>query len=126
MGYNLVDLMVGSEGTLGIVTKAVLGLLPAPPARASILATFTDMLDAAKTVRDIVAAGVITATLEFVDNVTINAIEDYLKIGLDRSIGAMLLIEVDGQQGAVDIEAASGKQGMQPKQCLVMQTGDFR
>jgi glycolate oxidase len=106
VGYNLVDLMVGSEGTLGIVTKAVLGLLPAPPARASILATFADMLEAAKTVRDIVAAGVITATLEFVDNVTINAIEDYLKIGLDRSIGAMLLIEVDGQQGAVDIEAA--------------------
>jgi glycolate oxidase len=105
VGYNLVDLMVGSEGTLGIVTKAILGLLPAPPARASILATFTDMLEAAKTVRDIVTAGVITATLEFIDNVTINAIEDYLKIGLDRSIGAMLLIEVDGQQGAVDIEA---------------------
>jgi len=104
-GYNIVDLMVGSEGTLGIVTKAVLGLLPAPADRASMLVTFEQMTQAAQTVRDIVEAGVITATLEFIDNVTINAIEDYLKIGLDRSIGAMLLIEVDGQKGAVDIEA---------------------
>ena len=104
-GYNIVDLIVGSEGTLGIVTKAVLGLLPTPPDRASMLATFAEMTQAAKAVRDIVAAGVITATLEFIDNVTINAIEDYLKIGLDRTTGAMLLIEVDGQKGAVDIEA---------------------
>jgi glycolate oxidase len=104
-GYNLVDLMVGSEGTLGVVTKATLGLLPVPPARASLLALFNHLTEAAKTVRDIVAEGVITATLELVDNVTINAIEDYLKIGLNRNVGAMLLIEVDGQQGSVDIEA---------------------
>ncbi len=104
-GYDLVDLMVGSEGTLGIVTKATLRLLPTPPARASLLALFETMDAAARTVRDIVSGGVITSTLEILDNVTINAIEDYLKIGLDRSIGAMLLIEVDGQQGAVDVEA---------------------
>lgn len=104
-GYNLVDLMVGSEGTLGVVTKATLGLLPVPPARASLLALFNNLTEAAKTVMDIVAEGVITATLELVDNVTINAIEDYLKIGLNRNVGAMLLIEVDGQQGSVDIEA---------------------
>ncbi|MBU4293910.1 MAG: FAD-binding protein [Actinobacteria bacterium] len=104
-GYNLVDLMVGSEGTLGVVSKATLALLPIPPARASLLALFNNLTEAAKTVRDIVAEGVITATLELVDNVTINAIEDYLKIGLNRNVGAMLLIEVDGQQGSVDIEA---------------------
>ncbi|MCL4416139.1 MAG: FAD-binding protein [Actinobacteria bacterium] len=104
-GYNLVDLIVGSEGTLGVVTKATLGLLPVPPARASLLALFNNLTEAAKTVRDIVAEGVITATLELVDNVTINAIEDYLKIGLNRNVGAMLLIEVDGQKGSVDIEA---------------------
>ncbi len=104
-GYNLVDLMCGSEGTLGIITKATLGLLPIPAERSSILAFFKNMTDAAKTVRDIVAEGIITATLEIVDNVTINAIEDFLKIGLDRTVGAMLLIEVDGQKGAVEIEA---------------------
>lgn len=104
-GYNLVDLMVGSEGTLGVITKATLGLLPIPAEKASILATFSNISDAAKTVMDIVSEGVITSTLEIIDNVTINAIEDFLKIGLDRNVGAMLLIEVDGQKGAVDIEA---------------------
>jgi len=104
-GYNIVDLITGSEGTLAIVTRATLGLLPIPKAKASMLATFPDMASAASAVRDIVAAGIITATLEFIDNVTINAIEDYLKIGLDRSTGAMLLIEVDGYEGAVQAEA---------------------
>lgn len=104
-GYNFVDLICGSEGTLGVITKATLGLLPVPADRVSILSFFKDMTDAAKTVRDIVAQGVITATLEIVDKVTINAIEDFLKIGLDRTVGAMLLIEVDGQKGAVEIEA---------------------
>jgi len=104
-GYNMVDLMTGSEGTLAVITKATLSLLPIPPARASLLALFNTIDDAAKTVRDIVAEGVITSTLEILDQVTINAIEDYLGLGLDRNIGAMLLIEVDGQQGAVDAEA---------------------
>jgi glycolate oxidase len=104
-GYNMVDLMSGSEGTLAVITKATLSLLPIPPARASLLALYSTIDDAAKTVRDIVAEGVITSTLEILDQVTINAIEDYLGLGLDRNIGAMLLIEVDGQQGAVDAEA---------------------
>jgi glycolate dehydrogenase FAD-linked subunit len=104
-GYNMVDLMSGSEGTLAVITKATLRLLPEPPARASILALFDTIGDAAKSVRDIVSGGVITSTLEIIDRITINAIEDYLGIGLDRNIGAMLLIEVDGQQGAVDAEA---------------------
>ncbi|MBN1299044.1 MAG: FAD-binding protein [Actinobacteria bacterium] len=116
-GYNLVDLVVGSEGTLAIVTKATLGLLPVPKARASMLANFTDMSLAAGSVRDIVAAGVITATLEFLDNVTINAIEDYLNVGLDRTIGAMLLIEVDGYQGAVDAEAEIVKNVCKKNNC---------
>jgi glycolate oxidase len=104
-GYNMVDLMSGSEGTLAVITKATLSLLPIPPAKASLLALFSTIEDAAKTVRDIVSEGVITSTLELVDQVTINAIEDYQGLGLDRNIGAMLLIEVDGQQGAVDAEA---------------------
>ena len=104
-GYNMVDLMSGSEGTLAVITRATLRLLPQPPAKASLLALFSTIGDAAKTVRDIVSGGVITSTLEIMDQVTINAIEDYMGLGLDRSIGAMLLIEVDGQQGAVDAEA---------------------
>ena len=104
-GYNMVDLLTGSEGTLAVITKATLGLLPEPPSKASLLALFGTIEDAAKAVRDIVSNGVITSTLEIIDRVTINAIEDYLRLGLNRNIGAMLLIEVDGQQGAVDAEA---------------------
>ena len=104
-GYNMTDLMAGSEGTLAVITKATLRLLPVPPSKASLLALFNTIGEAAKTVRDIVSGGVITSTLEIMDRVTINAIEDYLRLGLDRNIGAMLLIEVDGQQGAVDAEA---------------------
>jgi len=104
-GYNMTDLMAGSEGTLAVITKATLRLLPIPPAKASLLALFDTIGEAAKTVRDIVSGGVITSTLEIIDRITINAIEDYLRLGLDRNIGAMLLIEVDGQQGAVDAEA---------------------
>ena len=104
-GYNILDLMAGSEGTLAVITKATLRLLPQPPAIASLLALFSTIGDAAKTVRDIVSNGVITSTLEIMDQVTINAIEDNVGLGLDRNIGAMLLIEVDGQQGAVDAEA---------------------
>jgi len=121
-GYNLVDLIVGSEGTLGIVTKAVLGLLPVPAARISMLANFSKMTDAARAVMDIVANGVITATLEFVDNVTLNAIEDYLSLGLERSIGAMLLIEVDGQKGAVDIDAETVKKVCFSNNCISFKT----
>ncbi len=104
-GYNMTGLMTGSEGTLAVITKATLRLLPVPPAKASLLALFNTIGEAAKAVRDIVSGGVITSTLEIIDRITINAIEDYLRLGLDRNIGAMLLIEVDGQQGAVDAEA---------------------
>ncbi|MFC2159374.1 FAD-binding oxidoreductase [Actinomycetota bacterium] len=104
-GYNMTDLITGSEGTLAVITRATLGLLPIPPAKASLLALFNTMEEAAKSVRDIVSNGVITSTLEIIDRVTINAIEDYLGLGLDRNIGAMLLIEVDGQKGAVEVEA---------------------
>jgi len=104
-GYNLLDLMIGSEGTLGIITKASLNLLPIPDARASIVASFDTLVDAAKTVRDIVGHGIITSTLEITDKVTINAIEDYLGLGLDRGLGAMLFIEVDGHSSEVKDQA---------------------
>lgn len=123
-GYNLVDLIVGSEGTLGIVTKATLGLLPIPPAKISMLANFSKMTDAAKAVREIVANGVITATLEFIDNVTINAIEDYLGIGLDRNIGAILLIEVDGQKGGIEKEAEVVEKVCKDNNCVYFKTAE--
>ncbi|HPB32254.1 MAG TPA: FAD-linked oxidase C-terminal domain-containing protein, partial [Candidatus Sumerlaeota bacterium] len=103
-GYNLSQLYTGSEGTLGIITTITLKLIPAVEHKESVLAIFDDMNQAAQSVADIIAAGILPATLEFLDNITINAVEDYKKIGLPRDAGAILLIETDGVREAAEKE----------------------
>ena len=105
-GYNVTQLFTGSEGTLGIITKITLKLIPAPEHKESVFAIFNDMNDAAKTVADIIGEGVMPATLEFIDHITINAVEDYKEIGLPRDAGAILLIETDGVKEAAEKEIA--------------------
>ncbi|MFZ0711720.1 MAG: FAD-linked oxidase C-terminal domain-containing protein [Terrimicrobiaceae bacterium] len=104
-GYSLRDLFIGSEGTLGIVTKVLLSLIPKPAAGRTLLATFDSMEDAANTVSAIIAAKIIPCTLEFLDRVTINCVEDYAAIGLPRDASAVLLMETDGHPAAVEEEA---------------------
>ncbi len=87
---------IGSEGTLGIVTQIVLKLIPKPQARRTLLAIFDKMEDAAETVSAIIAAKIIPCTLEFLDAMTINSVEDYAKVGLPRDAAAILLMETDG------------------------------
>ncbi len=105
VGYDLTRLMVGSEGTLGIVTKITLKLLPLPDSFKTMLAVFPDIKDAALTVSSIIASKIIPTTLEFMDQESIRCVEDYLKIGLPVDAGALLLIEVDGDQGTVEKQA---------------------
>ncbi len=100
-GYNLKDFLVGSEGTIAIFTKILLKLIPKPKAQKTMLAYFQNMTDAAQTVSDIIAAHIIPATLEFLDQATIRSVEDFAKIGLPKDIGALLLIEVDGHPAQV-------------------------
>jgi len=104
-GYDLTQLMVGSEGTLGVVTKIWCKLVPMPEHKESMLAVFGDVDDAARTVAAIIRSGVIPATLEFLDHVTINAIEDFKQFGLPRQAEAILLIETDGRRAAAQAEA---------------------
>ena len=106
-GYTLRDLFIGSEGTLGIITKVLLKLLPKPQARKTMLATFARMEDAAAAVSAIIAAPIIPCTLEFLDRTTIHCVEDYAKIGLPLDCEALLLMETDGHPAAVAEEAAA-------------------
>ncbi len=105
-GYSLKDLFVGSEGTLGVITKVLLKLIPKPAAKKTMVATFNAMDSAAQTVSDIIAAQIIPCTLEFLDRTTIHCVEDFAKVGLPLDCEALLLMETDGHPAAVEEEAA--------------------
>ncbi len=104
-GYALRDLFIGSEGTLGVITKVLLRLIPRPPARKTLLATFAQMDQAARTVSAIIEAQIIPCTLEFLDRTTIACVDDYARIGLPRDCEALLLMETDGHPAVVEEEA---------------------
>jgi glycolate oxidase len=104
-GYSMKDIFVGSEGTLGIITKILLKLVPRPAAKKTMLAIYSRMDAAADTVSAIIAAKIIPCTLEFLDRITINCVEDYTKIGLPRDAEAILLMEADGHPAAVEDQA---------------------
>ncbi|MZP28369.1 FAD-binding protein [Heliobacterium undosum] len=103
--YDLVKLFTGSEGTLGIITELIVKLIPAPEAKKSMLAIFSDLDDAGKTIAGIIAAKVIPATLEIMDKTTIETVEAFAKAGLPTDAEAVLLIEVDGIPEVVEKEA---------------------
>ena len=105
-GYSLRDLFIGSEGTLGVITKVLLRLIPKPAAKKTMVATFAQMDHAAQTVSDIIAAQIIPCTLEFLDRTTIRCVEDFAKVGLPLDCEALLLMETDGHPAAVAEEAA--------------------
>ena len=105
-GYSMKDIFIGSEGTLGIITKILLKLVPRPQAKKTMLATFLTMDAAADTVSAIIAAKIIPCTLEFLDRITLNCVEDYAKIGLPREAEAILLMEADGHPAAVGEQAS--------------------
>ena len=105
-GYSLRDLFVGSEGTLGVITKVLLRLIPKPAAKKTMVATFNAMDAAAQCVSDIIAAQISPCTLEFLDRTTIHCVEDFAKVGLPLDCEALLLMETDGHPAVVAEEAA--------------------
>ena len=109
-GFSLKDVMIGSEGALGVITKVLLKLIPKPAAKKTMVSTFNAMDAAAQTVSDIIAAQIIPCTLEFLDRTTIHCVEDFAKVGLPLDCEALLLMETDGHAAAVEEEAAKMKE----------------
>src|SRR5437016_5420055 len=103
-GFDLVGLFVGSEGMLGIVTEITLRLLPLPPARATLSAAFNSMSEAAAMVQQIFAAGFLPSSLEIADKFTLEAARQDSGAAHVPSGNAHLLVDLDGQDQAVDAE----------------------
>ena len=100
-GYNLAGLMTASEGTLGVFSEITLKLIPPPAASKAMMAVYDSIEAATQTVAAIIADKIVPCTLEFMDNFTINAVEDFANVGLPRDAKALLLIEVDGHPAQV-------------------------
>ncbi|HIE26190.1 TPA: FAD-binding protein [Candidatus Poribacteria bacterium] len=101
-GYDLAGLIVGSEGTFGIVTKIIVRILKMPEEVKTMLAIFESLEDAAQTVSDIIAAGILPATLEMMDKFTIGAVENFAKAGYPLDAEAVLIIELDGLKDGME------------------------
>ena len=102
VGYDLVSLITGSEGTLAVVTEAVLRLLPLPPARKPILALFDDLPQSGATVGKILDAGTVPAKIELLDNWVVRSINRITGMGLPEDAAAMLMFECDGKKEVVE------------------------
>jgi glycolate oxidase len=95
-GYNLTQLFVGSEGTLGIITEMILKLIPLPKAARTAKAVFPELADASQCVNNILNAGIVPATIELMDETAIATIEEAMHLGLPLDVEAILVIECDG------------------------------
>jgi glycolate oxidase len=112
VGYDLTHLLVGSEGTLAVITRIILRLVPKPPVQSTLRATFATIADATRAVSNVIKARVIPAAVELIDRDSLEAVAKYLDV---RSLapagtGALLLLEVDGLAEAVTEEAARCEQ----------------
>ncbi|MEW6419241.1 MAG: FAD-linked oxidase C-terminal domain-containing protein [Nitrospirota bacterium] len=105
VGYDLVRLLVGSEGTLSVFTKIRLKVLPLPEGIVTLLAIFDNLESSGEAVSKIISSRIIPRTLEFMDHETIRAVENFKPVGLPDDVEAILLIELDGHPTAITKEA---------------------
>jgi glycolate oxidase len=106
VGYDLTQLLVGSEGTLAIITQVTLRLIPKPPARATLAAAFVDVAQAVAAVTHLIARRVVPAAIELVDGDSLRAVEAHVgRTVVPRGSTAMVIVECDGVPAAVDEES---------------------
>jgi glycolate oxidase len=106
-GLDLRAVVVGSEGTLGIVTRVLVRLTQNSPSVAAVLVGFGSVTDAASMVSDVIAAGIIPAALEMMDRAMVGAVENFVHAGYPVEAEAVLLVEVTGVEGGVDADVAT-------------------
>ncbi len=107
VGYDLTRLLIGSEGTLAVITEATLKLTPLPQTKRTLQASYRDILAAAKAVSAIMRQPVTPCALEFMDGTAINMVRNFSDLQLGDEVGALLMIEVDGGEQAIDRDAAA-------------------
>jgi glycolate oxidase len=105
-GYNLAQLFVGSEGTLGVVTEITLRLIPKPPAVGTVMALFTSLEHATRTVGRVLGSGILPSVMEFMDSLSLQCVDKAFGLNLPAGTQAMMLIECDGRAEAVSAELA--------------------
>jgi D-lactate dehydrogenase len=117
VGYDLTRLLIGSEGTLAVITEATLKLTPRPEAKRTLRASYRDIHSAAQAVSSIMAQAVTPCALEFMDRASLNLVRQFVGLDLSEQVGALLMIEVDGPAALLDhavaaVEAAAGCEGV--------------
>lgn len=120
VGYDLTRLLIGSEGTLGIITQATLKLIPVSDAKRMIQITYDSIHSAAQAVSDIMAQPIIPCALEFIDKHAIDMIRDYSSAHLPSNAGAMLMVELDGNKSALDEGLCAIISAAKNKGCLAI------
>lgn len=117
-GLDLVGTFVGSEGTLAIATEAYLRLTPRAQSVQTMLTYFPSLEAGGQAVSNIIAHGVIPAAMEMIDKLTLNCVEDSLKLGLNREGEALLIVELDGPANAIAIEKRTVEQCVKAHGCF--------
>lgn len=117
VGYDLTRLLIGSEGTLAVITEATLKLTPLPEAKQTLRATYRDMHSAAQAVSAIMAQPLTPCALEFMDGAAIELVREFSRLQIDPEVGALLMIEVDGpkhclEQAAETVASAARNSGL--------------
>ena len=105
-GYDLLGVLVGSEGTMGIITEATVKIVPNPEAIRTLLVVCDSVLTATNLISAIIAEGIVPAALEMIDQTILRVVEETYKLGLPIDAGAVLLVEVDGAEIGIELQAS--------------------